>query len=78
MQVRLYYESDGVCFARKVSGCKVFGGCTDVCGTYAGGFYNPKGFADWVRLDSKNMVCLYAPEEVGDKKCRPSQKRKKP
>lgn len=69
MEVRLFYESDGKCFAKSVAGCRIVSGePSKYCGTYLCKWYKPKDCKDWVRLDTDNMVQLYPPEEVSNGK----------
>lgn len=67
MEIRQKYESDGKCFAKMYSGCKILGTpCGKDCGTYMCSFYKPMDCKDWVRHDSKNgLVRMFAPEEYG-------------
>lgn len=58
-----FYEKDGQCFARMVGGCSL-GRVDGHCGTYRCPFYKPKDCKDWIRMDTKYAVFLYAPEEV--------------
>lgn len=67
MQIRLFDESDGKCFAKMRNGCSALKGQHPMCGTYRCCFYKPDGCADWIRLDTRNMVRLFMPEDVGRK-----------
>ena len=65
MQVRLFYESDGKCFAKVGNGCAIYGEkCSNKCGTYLCKWYKPDGCKDWVRLDGRYSVKLYPPEDL--------------
>lgn len=64
MQIRWFYESDGRCFAQTADGCSALMGVHGKCGTYLCPLYKPVGCRDWVRLDTRHVVRLYAPEEV--------------
>lgn len=77
MQIRQFYETDGICFARLIQGCAVLNGCHPKCGTYECSFYKPKDCEDWVRIDNKHMVRLFTPEEVTNGKNRLKSKRGK-
>lgn len=66
MQVRFFNESDGKCFSKMADGCACLNRINRGCGTYRCEFYKPQGCEDWVRLDTKYMVRLYAPEELGE------------
>lgn len=65
MLARFFYESDGRCFAKIADGCSCLNRCSKLCGTYNCPFYKPQSCEDWVRLDTKYMVRLFAPEELG-------------
>lgn len=65
MEIRLFFESDGKCFAKMVGGCGILGTNIDLdCGTYMCKWYKPEGCKDWARLDTRNMVRLYPPEDI--------------
>ena len=66
MLARFFYESDGKCFSKLSDGCACLNGINKGCGTYRCKFYKPTECKDWVRLDTKYMVRLYAPEELGE------------
>ncbi len=64
MQIRFFYESDGKCFARFTKGCAIRTKMHPKCGTYLCELYKPMGCKDWVRIDTRRYVQMYAPEEV--------------
>lgn len=67
MQEKKYNESDGRCFADTRYSCGLLLECEDGCGTYECKFYKPKGCRDWVRIDTEEVVQMYAPEELGER-----------
>lgn len=64
MQIREFRETDGRCFADTIDGCTALKYEHPRCGTYGCPLYKPTGCKDWVRLDTRNMARLFAPEEV--------------
>lgn len=63
MLKRKYTDTDGMCFAEK-SGCIAMQ-AYDIknCGTYNCPFYKPAECEDWIKIEHKNFVELYTPEE---------------
>lgn len=62
-QIRSYEDSDGQCYADGLFGCDAMSAYEVTCGTYRCPFYKPIGCEDWVKLESKDHVTLYPPEE---------------
>lgn len=77
MQIRFFWESDGRCFAMMADGCACLNGLNERCGTYLCPFYKPTGCKDWVRLDTRAMVRLFVPEELGERTWEKSIQEKK-
>lgn len=67
MLVKLFDESDGKCYAETLAECYALKDYEVGCGTYRCKFYKPRDCKDWIRLDTKNMVRLYEPDEIGRK-----------
>lgn len=64
MQIRFFNESDGKCFADSDFGCMALKDEHPKCGTYGCPLYKPEDCKEWVRLDTRNMARIFAPEEV--------------
>ena len=70
MLERKYCETDGRCFADKIVFELADGGCEAMferhpdCGTYNCPFYKPQGCEDWIKLEHKDRVEMYTPEEL--------------
>lgn len=62
---REYSDTDGACFAQSVfDECKIMDSYDDNCNTYNCPFYKPEGCKDWIKIETEDGVCLYAPEEL--------------
>ena len=67
MLIKMFNESDGKCFALMCDGCLALNDCEIGCGTYRCKWYKPMDCKDWIRLDTRNMARMFAPEEFGER-----------
>lgn len=62
---REYSDGDGTCFAASVfNECMLMGGYDEYCGSYKCPFYKPFGCKDWIKIEDRDGVSLYPPEDV--------------